>query len=131
MKIAITDQFTEENKTPIELENIKVGTNKHGQVIVSFSSKNHKYLSIDYNISTSHFNGEECEFGMGFEIETWDTFTSEDANREMPESRLTLYLIAESKEEKEKLGGLAAILPNKWSYCLCIVPYEDFYQPEI
>jgi len=31
----------------------------------------------------------------------------------------------QDKEEQEELSGVAAILPSKWSYCACIVPFSD------
>jgi hypothetical protein len=129
MKIKITEIDKEEGKTPIELENIKLSENKHGQIILSFNTKNHKYLDINYNTSSSHVDGEYCEFGSrGFVIETNDLFQPKELSFEIPESSLTLYLIPESDEEKQKLWGISAILPQKWSYVICIVPFEDFYK---
>lgn len=114
---------------PIELDGVKVFKNKKGQWVLSFSSKNHKYLNINYNIAGSHINGERCKFGAahGFEIETCETWFDEEWNLEVPEDKVTLWLIPESKEEGEELSGREAVLPEKWSYSVCIVPYEDFY----
>jgi len=130
MKIKITETYTEDGKAPILLENIQLSENKHGQIILCFSTKNHKYLDINYNISSSHVDGEYCEFGMakGFVIETHDLIQPKDLSFEIPESSLTLYLIPENAEESQKLWGKEAILPTKWSYAICIVPFDDFYQ---
>jgi|LakMenE01Jun11ns_1017448.scaffolds.fasta_scaffold9308038_2 hypothetical protein len=129
MKIKITEIDTEEGKTPIELEDIELSENKHGQIILSFNTKNHKYLDIGYGIASFHVDGEYCEFGSrGFVIETNDLFQPKELSFEIPESSLTLYLIPESDEEKQKLWGISAILPQKWSYVICIVPYKDFYK---
>lgn len=116
-------------ETPIQLDGVEVIKNKKGQWVLSFSSRNHKYLNINYCISSSHINDEKCEFGMahGFEIETCETWFDEEWNMEVPEDKITLWLIPESKEEDEELSGMAAILPQKWRYAVCMVPYKDFY----
>lgn len=119
---------------PIEIENIEFYKNKKNQWVVYFDSKNHKYLDVKYNTTCSHIDGDYCKFGSarGFEIETcesWKTsrkWDDEEYDVELPEDRMRLFLIPESDEEDKELSGVAAILPNKWSYCICIVPYEDF-----
>jgi hypothetical protein len=130
MKIKITDAYTEDGKTPILLENIKLSENRHGQIILGFETKNHKYLDISYSIASSHVDGEYCEFGMakGFEIATQERCIPEGVEREYPESLLTLYLIPENEEEVNKLWAKEAVLPTKWSYEICLVPFHDFYE---
>jgi hypothetical protein len=118
-------------ETPIELDGVEVFKNKKDQWVLSFSSRNHKYLNINYNISSSHINGERCKFGVayGFEIETEDVWL--DGNLiDQSEDKITLWLIPESKEESDGLCGIAAVFLQKWSHAACIVPYDDFYLPE-
>lgn len=119
-------------KTPIQLDGVEVFKNKKDQWVLSFSSRNHKYLNINYCISSSHINGEKCEFGMahGFEIETDDTWWDENLRIDWPEDKITLWLIPESKEESDGLCGIAAILPQKWSYAVCIIPHDYFFPPQ-
>lgn len=125
-------------ETPIQLDGVEVFKNKKDQWVLSFSSRNHKYLNINYNISSSHINGEKCEFeetawgewygtAHGFEIETDDTWWDENLKIDWPEDKITLWLIPESAEENRELCGMVAILPQKWRYAVCIIPHEDFY----
>ena len=85
---------------------------------------------VDYNISGNAPCGESLgfedgsyAFAEGFSIETQETYP--DDGCDMPHDSVILWMIPESKEEQEELSGVAAILPSKWSYCACIVPFSD------
>jgi len=131
MKIIIERQSRSKHATgePISLTGLTVEKNRHGQWTVHFSSENHKYLSVNYDCTSTHVGGELCEHGWahGFTIEAPDTFLDPEINLELPEDHLTLYLVPENEEEHKALCGGDAVLAGKWSYSICIVPYEDFY----
>lgn len=115
-------------ETPIELDSVEIFKNKKNQWILGFSSKNHKYLHVNYCISSSHINDERCEFGAAcFDLETYETWWDAKLGIDWPEDTITLCLIPESKEEREELKGKAVALPQKWRYAVCIVPFNDFY----
>lgn len=116
-------------KKPILIEGIEVSRNRHGQLLVCFATKNHKYLNVHYGMSSSHVNNEHCDHGsaQGFEIFTLEQHRPKGKNFNYPEDSVTLYLIPENKEECEMLCGQACILPTKWSYQICIVPFKDFH----
>lgn len=46
MKIKIAETHTEDGKTPILLENIKLSENRHGQIILGFETKNHQIFQV-------------------------------------------------------------------------------------
>jgi hypothetical protein len=131
MKIKLQENSLKDpnSETPLVLENIECCKNKHGQWCVSFGSKNHKYLYVDYNTSTN-FIDEPLPVGLsaqGFTIETHEEFKDDDCELNLPCHSATLWLIPETKEECDELSGVAAICPTKWAYCACIVQFEDFY----
>lgn len=132
MKIKLCDQSygiqKPDLKAPIVLADIELSKNKHGQILLSFATHNHKYLDVDYNLLSSHVEGEYCEHGMahGFEISTQEEYRPEGMHLDYPEDSVTLYLIPENKEELKQLRGQACVIPTKWSYSICIVPFEDF-----
>lgn len=116
-------------ENPIKLENLRCFKNRHGQWCVEFSSVNHKYLCVNYNTSTNCVNEERCEYGMaqGITIETGETFKNDESEFDWPEDSLIIWLVPESEQESDEISGVDAVLPSKWAYSICIVPFEDFY----
>lgn len=132
MKIELCDRYgfrKPDLKNPILIDDTELSKNKHGQLLVSFATRNHKYLDVDYGSLHSHVPGKHCEHGMarGIDISTQEQYRPEDWESDKPEDSVTLYLIPESEEERELLCGRACILPTKWAYQICIVPFGDFY----
>ena len=133
MKLAIEHRCTHAEAKAgekISLTGLRALKNSKGQWVVSFSSANHKYLNVDYNISSAapcsesiRFEDGSYAFAEGFSIETQETYP--DDGCDMPHDSVILWMIPESKAEQEELSGVAAILPSKWSYCACIVPFSD------
>jgi hypothetical protein len=129
--------FVEENPQPtlpedkrIVLKNIEVYKNKKGQWCLAFKSENHKYLHVDFNISTNALGRkgdseiERLKFSaQGFSIQT-EPYDNEDWDWK------TIFLVPESEEEYNEISGCAAILPTKWTYECVIVQFEDFYMDE-
>lgn len=117
----------------IVLTGVRIYQNKHKQWCLSFSSENHKYLDVDYRISTNALwkvddkgerEIERLDFhAQGFTIETgepdegtWDW--------------MHIFLVPESEAEEDDLSGCAAVLGTKWSYQCVIVKFEDFWNDE-
>ena len=132
MRIYVEDnpaQTLPEDKR-IVLKNIEVYKNKKGQWCLAFKSENHKYLHVDFNISTNALGRigalqtEMLKFSaQGFSIQT-GPYNNEDWDWQ------TIFLVPESEEEYNAISGCAAILPTKWSYECVVVPFEDFYMDE-
>lgn len=133
MKLLIDQRYTHVNAKPenkIKLSGLRIVKNSKGQWVVVFSSENHKYLIVKYNISGNAPGGEPIKYddgsysyAHGFSIETDDT--ADDNGYQMPLDSCILWVIPETKKEQEELAGVAAILPTKWSYSCAIIPYCD------
>ena len=133
MKFLIQQSYTHVNTNPeekIKLSGLRILKNSKGHWVVAFTSENHKYLAVKYNISGNAPGGEHCKYddgsyayAHGFSIETCDT--SDDTGTQMPLDSCILWVIPETKKEQEELSGVAAILPTKWAYSCAIIPYSD------
>lgn len=148
MKLYITNEFTRDlsrftddelksfgiydrsaASAPINIDDIAIGKNARGLLVVSILTPNHKYLNINYSMSTNAVGGAERSawFSRGFQIQTHDEVPYSDEDPFMvPVSSLDLWLTPESDEEDESINGVAAALACKWQYDITIVPYKDF-----
>jgi hypothetical protein len=149
MKIYITSQFTKDltsitaeelesfgicslkyAKLPIKLEKFKFYLNEDGYAVISFDTKNHKYLDIDYNTSTNlRYDSDFEEFPFhprGFSIRTHEKYRHETNLTMLPVSRLMLWLEPDNEEEAEIIDGEVCILPSRGHYEIVIVPYSKF-----
>lgn len=123
---------TKPGANPITLHDLKIGPNNHGHFCVTFGSAMHKYLDVTGTALASHVEGVRCEHGMArvISVKTQETWFDKEFGMEVPEDELELFLIPESQEEYRSLQAVLSVLPTKWAYSLCFVPYEDFYPSE-
>ena len=125
---------------PLVLKNLEVYENKSGQICIQFETKNHKYLELSYGMSSScnmaPVDGEDEDkwhnqalWSKAISIGSCNEVYWKGEDHKRHHFYTNLWLVPESEEEMEKLSGIAVFLPSKWRYEICIVPYEDFYDP--
>lgn len=49
---------------------------------------------------------------------------------ELPNQKVEIFLIPETKEEQEEINGVFCVLPLKWQYQIVCVPFEHFNNPK-
>jgi len=119
---------------PILVKDFRLGLNADGAVAISFKTENHKYLDVQYRMSSSaridedYVNkpwGSQC-----IEISTYEEYQEGDYGNGtplmLPISRMNIWLEPDTKEEDAAISGVACILPAKWAYEIVIVPFEKF-----
>ena len=117
---------------PIAIENIRIGKNKEGFVCISFDTKNHKYLDLNYSMwSSARVDEDGSNLGSKcLELLTQEQipFKDDDGKKifETAYSSLRIWLEPDTAEEADLLSGVMSYLPTKWSYEIAIMPYRVF-----
>lgn len=116
------------------LENLCVGKNGRGQIIIGFDSKNHKYFEIDQYPSWNSWDdvvveGEEsCGFGsrdIGIKSSTkvWE----KNGDWAQPIWMSSLVVVPENEEEDNLIDGYIFALPLKYEYSIIFIPMDDYF----
>lgn len=114
---------------PFRIENIDIFLNQYGQLGIHFDTPNHKYLDIDYGLSSSidEATGENSEFwSRGLAMESPHLVYDLHLYFNVPVFTATLYLIPENREEKTLLDGYIVVRALKYEYEILFIPYSDF-----
>lgn len=117
---------------PIVLSSVSLKKNSKGQYVFSFATKNHKYLNIEYSISSSRRESDDGKkyWSRCFRISTCQQypFKDEKTNKKLFESSIStlrVWLEPDNDEENELINGKIAVFPTKWQYHVVIIPFED------
>lgn len=120
---------------PIALSDINVELNEDKNVLITFKTNNHKYLNVEYNISTSARIDQDYKNKpwscRGLQISSYEEYQDGElilgTPMMLPISRVTLWLEPDTQEENDAINGIACDLASKWEYEIVILPYDKFY----
>ena len=123
---------------PIAISDINVELNEDGNVLITFKTNNHKYLNVEYNISTSARIDEDYKNKpwscKGLQISSHEEYQASDYGDGkplmLPISRMVIWLEPDTQEEHDALSGIACDLASKWEYEIVILPFDKFYAPD-
>ena len=120
---------------PISISDINVELNEDKNVLITFKTNNHKYLNVEYNISTSARIDEDYKNKpwscKGLQISSHEEYQASDYGDGkplmLPISRMVIWLEPDTQEEHDALSGIACDLASKWEYEIVILPFDKFY----
>jgi hypothetical protein len=125
----------EDAQLPIKIHSFEFSLNEDGYVVITFGSKNHKYLDVRYNTSTNlrfYNDYKDAPFRpRGLNVETQDrvqygAIPAKPPYLRSPVSHLTIWLEPDNEKECEIIDGAACVLTCGWQYEIVIVPFEKF-----
>jgi hypothetical protein len=132
-----TDNFSMEEfkyeTQPLVITDFMIGKNNRGQMVITFSSKNHKYFNIWDTMSWKSWDDnqidgeEESEFGSrGLHIESQTEVYDKELGFKRSLWSTEMIITPETEEEKELLADRVSSIANKWGYSLVFLDFGDY-----